>query len=81
MRNRSLARQFLHLVIALILGNACPGGVLAQNGHSHETTPQTQQLTSAQGELLKIVRESTAKYKYVSAAEADGYALLFGCVS
>jgi hypothetical protein len=55
--------------------------VTAQSGHSHETTPQTQQLTSAQGELLRVVRESTAKYKDVSAAEADGYALLFGCVS
>lgn len=81
MRKKSFARQFQHLVMALILGNACPGGVLAQNGHSHETTPQAQQLTSAQGELLRVVRESTAKYKDVSVAEADGYALLFGCVS
>lgn len=81
MRNGSLARQFQHLVMALVLGNVCPNSVTAQSGHSHETTPQTQQLTSAQGELLRVVRESTAKYKDVSAAEADGYALLFGCVS
>lgn len=81
MRNESLVRQFQNLMIALVLGSACPNSVFAQSAHSHETTPQAQQLTSAQGELLKVIRESTAKYKDVSAAEADGYALMFGCVS
>ncbi|MGH8217902.1 MAG: hypothetical protein ACREUT_04965 [Steroidobacteraceae bacterium] len=33
------------------------------------------------GPLLKVVRDSTQKYKNVSAAEKAGYGLLFGCVS
>ena len=31
--------------------------------------------------LIKVVREATEKYQNVAAAEADGYALMFGCVS
>jgi hypothetical protein len=33
------------------------------------------------GGLVKFVREITTPYKSVSAAEAAGYALTFGCVS
>ena len=33
------------------------------------------------GTLLKIVRDSTERFKDVSVAEAEGYALQFGCVS
>jgi hypothetical protein len=33
------------------------------------------------GALIKAVRESTERYKDVAAAEADGYGLMFGCVS
>jgi hypothetical protein len=31
--------------------------------------------------LVKVVREATAKYRDVTLAEADGYALQFGCVT
>src|ERR1700722_945159 len=31
--------------------------------------------------LIKIVRESTERFKDVAVAEAEGYALQFGCVS
>jgi hypothetical protein len=48
-------------------------------------TPQHQELTPDQqskaSALLKIVRESTERFKDVSVAEAEGYALQFGCVS
>jgi hypothetical protein len=58
---------------------------LAQDSHSHATTSQDQEQASEQrrraNALIKIVRESTERYKDVSAAEADGYALQFGCVS
>ena len=56
---------------------------LAQDGHSHmETTTQQQQPTPQQTRaLIKIVRESTERFKDVSVAEAEGYALQFGCVS
>lgn len=81
MKIRRLAQQFQHSMMALVLVGACPAGLVAQNGHSHAIAAQNQQLTAAQGELLKVIRENTAKYKDVSVAQADGYALLFGCVS
>jgi len=68
-------------MMALVLMSVCPGGALAQDEHSHATTAQPQQLTPAQGALLKIVRENTERFKDVSVAEAEGYSLLFGCVS
>jgi hypothetical protein len=33
------------------------------------------------GELVKIVREATERFKDVAAAEAEGYGLQFGCVT
>ena len=32
-------------------------------------------------ELVKVVRESTARYRDVAVAQSEGYGLLFGCVS
>jgi hypothetical protein len=37
--------------------------------------------SSDSGPLVQVVREVTAKYKDVRVAEADGYGLLFGCVT
>ncbi len=81
MKRAWLAKQFTHPLLAFVLMVACPAGLLGQTRHSHITAEQTQQLSAGQGALLQAVRESTAKYKDVSAAEADGYSLLFGCVS
>ena len=36
---------------------------------------------AGQGALVKAVRESTERFRNVSAAEAEGYTLMFGCVS
>jgi hypothetical protein len=74
-----LATQFQHSMMALVLLGVCPGGALAQDGHSHPTTAP--QLTRAQGALLKVVRENTERCKDVAVAESEGYSLLFGCVS
>lgn len=76
---RMAQRQFRFFTITCITVALCLGGATAQAGHSHATA--SEKLTSAQGALLQAVRESTAKYKDVSAAEADGYSLLFGCVT
>src|SRR5438552_10739287 len=76
-----LAKQIQHSMMALVLMGVCPRGALAQNGHSHPTTAQPQQLTSAQSALLKMVRDNTERFKDVSLAEREGYSLLFGCVS
>jgi hypothetical protein len=76
-----LAKQFQHSMMAFVLMGVCPGGARAQNGHSHPATTQPQPLTSAQSALLKTVRDNTERFKDVSVAEAEGYSLLFGCVS
>jgi hypothetical protein len=81
MKIERLAMQFGKSMMGLALLGICPVAAMAQSGHTHAITAPNQKLTTARGELLKIVRQSTAKYMQVSAAEADGYHLLFGCVS
>jgi hypothetical protein len=81
MKIRRLSTQFQNSMMALVLMSVSPWSALAQEGHAHGTTAQAQQLTPAQGALLKIVRDNTERFKDVSVAEREGYALLFGCVS
>jgi hypothetical protein len=82
---RKFAIQFRHSVIsALALMSVWSPFALAQDSHSH-TTPAQPELTaeqkSQQTALIKIVRESTERFKDVAEAEREGYALQFGCVS
>ena len=77
---RMAQRQVRFSTITCIIVTLFLGTVTAQTGHAHAVASE-KQLTTAQGALLQAVRESTAKYKDVSAAEADGYSLLFGCVT
>ena len=82
MKVRRFATPFQYSMIAFVLMNVCPSRALAQDGHSHTPTPQKREATmDQQGALLKIVRDSTERFKNVSVAEAEGYALQFGCVS
>jgi hypothetical protein len=85
MKARRLSTRFQYSMIALVLVIVCPLRALAQDGHSHTPTAQQVELTADQkskaGALIKIVRESTERFKDVSVAEAEGYALQFGCVS
>jgi len=82
---RQFARRSQYSTIALILMSVCPLRSLAQDGHSHAPTQQQSEMTQDQrsnaNALVKIVRESTQRFKDVSVAEAEGYALQFGCVS
>jgi hypothetical protein len=85
-RVRQFAKQFQHCTVAaLALLSICPSRALAQVGHSHATIPQPNQATPdqrrKQGALLKIVRDSTARFQDVNEAVYEGYALQFGCVS
>ena len=70
--------------IALVLLNVCSLRALAQMSHSH-TPAQQQESTpghqNSAGALLQIVRDSTERFKDVSVAQAEGYALNFGCVT
>jgi hypothetical protein len=74
-----------YCIIALVLISVCPSSVLAQEGHEHRAAPDSHHMNPEQpkrfGELVKIVRESTERFKDVSVAEAEGYVLQFGCVS
>jgi hypothetical protein len=79
MKVRRFATQFQCSMLALVLMNVCASGALAQEGHWH--TPTTLDDQSKQSALLKIVRDSTERFKDVRVAMAEGYALQFGCVS
>jgi hypothetical protein len=75
---RQLARPSRYCLPTLALLSASLLCALAQDGHSHMPSPQQNGNASA---LIKIVRESTERFKDVSVAEAEGYALQFGCVT
>jgi len=72
-------------VTALALMMVCPSLTIAQDQHAHATSTEQQEMAladqSGADTLLKIIRQSTERYKNVSAAVAAGYALQFGCVS
>jgi hypothetical protein len=80
---RQLAPSSRHCLTTLALVSASLLCALAQDPHAHmetATQPTPQQSRNASA-LIKIVRESTERFKDVSVAEAEGYALQFGCVS
>jgi hypothetical protein len=86
MKVSQFAKQFQHsMIAAAILVSVWPSRALAQEGHAHAMTldhhEQTSDQTDKQSALLKIVRQSTARFKDVKVAEAEGYTLTFGCVS
>ena len=69
---------------ALVLIGASPTQALANDDqgqaaawhHEHGSNQGTQSAA-----LVRIIRESTERFRDVSVAEAEGYGLLFGCVS
>jgi hypothetical protein len=77
---RKFAKQSQFWMISFVLLSVSSLCAPAQEGHSHGPTLQTDPKNSANA-LIKIVRESTERFKDVSVAEAEGYALQFGCVS
>jgi hypothetical protein len=74
---RQFTRNFVSaLAGALVLAGGMPSPALAQSTHSHGTASRNQP-----GELVKVVREATERYRDVAVALHDGYELMFGCVS
>jgi hypothetical protein len=72
-----------YALAALALMAVCPARILAQDAHSHEPSGHEMDMedqTNA-NTLLKTVRQATERFKDVKVAEAEGYALQFGCVS
>lgn len=85
MKNGRFGRQLRYSMIGgLVLMSALPARALAQDAHMHGPTTR-QELTKEQKEkanaLVDVVRQATERFKDVAAAEAEGYALQFGCVS
>ena len=81
---RRFAAPFQYSMIALVLMNAAPWRAVAQDGHQHAPAAQQSKSRDKQasaGVLLKMVQDSTERFKNVSVAQAEGYALQFGCVS
>ena len=84
MKARFFAKLFCPSTMAPVLMSLCASPALAQGRHErlvtaqHESTPDHNHKASA---LIKIVRESTERFKDVSVAQKEGYALQFGCVS
>jgi hypothetical protein len=85
MKARRFARKLEYSMLALVLINVCPWRAMAQDGHSHAQIAQQPEVTADQqnnaGTLLKVVRDATLRFKDVAVAEAEGYALQFGCVA
>jgi hypothetical protein len=57
---------------------------LVATGSSHaaaQSHEHTSDAKTASGAFVRLVRESTERFKDVSVAEQEGYGLLFGCVS
>jgi hypothetical protein len=83
----TLARSTMYHALALLGGFALtavgPTHALAQDARAQAPDhhgPASDQ-NAPLNDLVKVVRESTARFRDVSKAEADGYGLLFGCVS
>jgi len=85
MKGKFLAKQLQYSLTALALMNVYSGRALAQQSQAHIPNNQQQEPRIAQqstaSALVKVVRESTERFKQVSVAEREGYALQFGCVS
>jgi hypothetical protein len=64
-------------IAALLLISVGKSSALAVDGQHADHIAASKNATG----LLKIVRESTERFRDVSAAEAEGYRLMFGCVS
>ena len=82
---RQFVKLFLGPALAVALMSAGQWPAVAQEPHSHTQVPQNSELTADQKSnaktLLKKVRDATERFQNVQVAEADGYQLLFGCVS
>jgi hypothetical protein len=60
---------------------ACSLGILVLTGSAASRAQSHDSQKHGPGALVTVVKESTERFKDVSAAEAEGYGLLFGCVS
>jgi len=86
MKTGRFATHLEYPLIGLLTLMSCwPSRALAQDYRTHTLTSQHPEPTPSQknqaGAFVKVVRESTERFRDVAVAEAEGYRLLFGCVS
>jgi len=86
MKSGRFATHLAYPVFGLFaLMSGWPTQALAQDHRAHTATSARHEPTQSHGDqtgaFVKLVRESTERFRNVSAAEAEGYGLLFGCVS
>ena len=85
MNVRRIVAPVQYSIFALALLYAGPSSLMAQQDHAHMS--KTEKPAAARGSLsnatalIKVVRDSTERFKDVKVAEAEGYKLQFGCVS
>ena len=80
----AVVKHLRTILIGISLVGLCFFCALAQDAHSHpgvRAQLSAQHPTADPGALIKVVRESTERFKDVSVAENEGYALMFGCVT
>jgi hypothetical protein len=79
MRRKSWVMSLsLSVLATMVTGAAIANG----NSHGHGSDrDQADRVKPHSGDLVKAVRESTRRFHDVNQAKAEGYHLLFGCVS
>jgi len=80
---QSTTKYALSVLGVLLLAVASPAIASAQDARAHGMPPHDSDpdVKGPSNDLVKVVRESTRRFRDVSVAEAEGYSLLFGCVS
>src|SRR4051812_10246007 len=73
-------RQVGYSVLGAVIVTGAASPALAQE-HDHMAASISMDGKGKAGELVRIVREATERFKNVAVAENEGYGLQFGCVS
>jgi hypothetical protein len=83
MKGTSTSIGRIAAVMAFVFTNVNASPAMAQDGHSHTSASHEAKANqeSDTTNLIKVVRDATERFKDVSVAEAEGYALQFGCVT
>src|SRR5262245_35108128 len=78
----NVGRMMMAAAGALLLVSGSPSRAVAQDhDHGAASPAMTAEQKKNLGELVKVVRDATERFQDVRVAEAEGYALNFGCVS
>ena len=75
MNNNGIVVSFSLAVSTLIFAAALSRPAIGDHGHDEGQQKQHS------GELVRAVRDATRRFRDVNQAEAEGYQLMFGCVS